>query len=202
MENIQDLIISARECDRCYGGQRIYVPLPDPNNSLEKAKIMFINERPGRIGTGESGYVSFDNDDPSANFFKECFSLIGISREKIYITNACLCHPDFPGYTDTAPKLKEVKNCHYWLEKQIEIVQPEIIVTVGRVALESVLRYMYMWPLNGRPKFLDMVGQPVPNTYPIVFPVAHTSRLGRVNRKAEQQRQDWLKIRSLLEDKI
>lgn len=200
MKNARDLIVSARECVRCYGGQDIYVPLPDPKNSTATADVMFINERPGRIGTGESGYVSFDNDDPSANFFKECFEVTNISRKNIYITNACLCHPDFPGYTDTAPKLKEIKNCHYWLNEQINLVQPKLIITVGRVALESILRYMNKWPLAGRPKFLDIVGQPIPNTYPIVFPVSHTSRLGRVNRSAEKQKTDWQKIQGILQE--
>jgi hypothetical protein len=35
---------------------------------------MFVNERPRRIGTGDSGYVSFDNSDPSVEFFKEYFN--------------------------------------------------------------------------------------------------------------------------------
>lgn len=194
MNTTRELIFSARSCDLCYGGEAIYIPEPDPKNSLTQADVMFVNERPGRIGTGQSGYVSFDNDDPSANFFKECFESTGIPREDIFITNACLCHPDFAGYTDTAPKLKEIKNCHYWLERQINLVQPKLIVTVGRVALESVLRYIKIWPLPNRPRFLELVGAPIDTDSMVVFPVAHTSRLGRVNRTADLQKEDWKKI--------
>jgi uracil-DNA glycosylase family 4 len=192
--SLKEIFCEAKYCQRCYPGEKIYVPLPDPKNSDGKSEILFINERPGRIGTGQSGYISFDNDDPSANFFRECFQLAGLARNNVFITNACLCHPSFEGYTDTAPKLRELKNCHFWLQKQIEIAQPKLIITVGRVAFESVLRYLDQWPISSRTKFLDAVGKVVRNTNPWVYPLSHTSRLGRVNRKAELQKQDWLNI--------
>ena len=59
--NIDDCFEKAQSCELCYGGKPICVPLPDPKNGKENVDIMFINERPGRVGTGYSGYVSFDN---------------------------------------------------------------------------------------------------------------------------------------------
>lgn len=198
MKSQLDVINAARSCERCFPGESIYVPLPDPKNSTGKADIVFVNERPGRIGTGKSGYVSFDNDDPSANFFRECFELAGLSRKKVFITNACLCHPSFDGYTDTVPKVRELKNCHFWLKQQLEIAKPKLIVTVGRVAFESVLRYFGRWPLIGRPRFLDVVGNQLKENHLWIFPVAHTSRLGRANRTEELQKSDWQKISEIV----
>jgi uracil-DNA glycosylase family 4 len=196
--DLNQLFEESRSCQRCFKGKEIYVPQPDPKNSIEKAEILFINERPGRIGTGQSGYISFDNDDPSANFFKECFEHIGLNRENIAITNACLCHPVFEGYTDTAPKIREIKNCHYWLQKQVEITQPKLIVTLGRVAYESILRYFNKWPVRNSSSFLGSVGEVIKDTNTWVYPLAHTSRLGRVNRKAEVQIADWERIPKIL----
>jgi uracil-DNA glycosylase family 4 len=196
--SLKDIFCEARSCELCYPGQEIYVPLPDPNNSDGKADIVFVNERPGRIGTGGSGYVSFDNNDASANFFRECFELVGLSREKVFITNACLCYPLFDGYRDTAPSSTELKNCHFWLRQQLELAAPKLIVTVGQIAFKSVLRYFNHWPPERYETFLGAVGQPVLETEPWIFPLAHTSRRGRAMRRAELQRADWLKIPDIM----
>ena len=193
------LFKDARACTRCYPGKDIYVPLPDPKNSQATAEIMFIMIRPGRIGTGESGYVSFDNDDPTANFAKECFEATGLDRESVFVTNACLCHPDFEGYRDKQPAIWELKNCHHWLGPQLEIVQPILIVTLGWSPLQSVLRYFGLWPVKDKKTFESWVGQSIEINNPWLYPVAHTSDRGRANRAASIQKADWLKIPEILE---
>ena len=199
MKSLQAIARNARSCKRCYGEEPIRVPLFDEKNSDGKSDIVFVNERPGRQGTGKSGYVSFDNDDEAAYFFRECFELVGFCRKKVFITNACLCHPDFPGYRDTPPTVGEMENCHYWLKQQLETANPKLIVTVGERAMQSVLRYLGHWRRAGCPKLRDVVGKLITETDPWVFPVAHTSRRGRANRKAELQKSDWLKIPGILE---
>jgi DNA polymerase len=192
------LFRSAGSCQRCYPGKPIHVPLPDPNNSTGESEIMFINERPGRIGTGKSGYVSFDNDDPTASFFRECFEAARLDRRSIFITNACLCHPIFEEYKDTQPTISELTNCHHWLREQLKIVRPLLIVTVGWSALQSILRYEGLWPVPGRKSFASWVGESIETTSPWIYPVAHTSRKGRANRKAALQKADWLRIPDIL----
>ena len=188
----------ARKCTRCYPDKDIYVPLPDPRNSVGKSDIMFILVRPGRIGTGESGYVSFDNDDPTADFARECFEATGLGRESIFVTNACLCHPEFEGYRDKEPAIWELENCHHWLHQQLEIVQPLLIVTVGWSPLKSILKYYGHWPVRNKSTFDAWVGQLIDENDPWIFPVAHTSRKGRANRKADIQKSDWLEIPAIL----
>jgi hypothetical protein len=61
---------------------------------------MFINERPGRIGPGKSNKISFDNDDPTANWFKELFAMTGLDRREIFMTNACLYYPQDAAYAE------------------------------------------------------------------------------------------------------
>ena len=201
MKSLQDIAKKARSCTRCYGNKPIYVPLFDPGNSSGKADIVFVNERPNIIGTGESGYVSFENDDPSAAFFRECFDLAGLRRKRVFISNACLCRPDFSIWRSKGktPTITELENCHYWLEQQLKITQPKLIVTVGERALQSVLRYLRHWRRAGCPKLSDIVGKPIMETDPWVFPVNHTADRGRANRKAELQKADWLKIPGILE---
>jgi len=198
--NIQNLFDEAQDCQKCYGANPIYVPYPDPNNAQESAQIMFVNERPGRIGTGDSGYVSFDNSDPSAMFFRACFNLLNLDRKRVFITNACLCHPIFPEYTDKAPTKTEIVNCHEWLGRQLSIMQPKLIITVGNVALKSMRLFFLSSEQLKRYQLKKDIGKVVRDTTPWVYPLYHTSRRGRTHRDAEKQKLDWLKIPSILEE--
>ena len=200
MTKIQYLFDEAKGCQKCYRDNLIYVPYPDPKNAQETAEIMFVNERPGRIGTGASGYVSFNNNDPSAMFCKVCFNQLNLDRNLIFITNACLCHPDFPGYTDKAPTKKEIVNCHEWLYKQISIMQPELIVTIGGTALKSMRLFFASSEQLKTFQLKKDIGKVVRDTTPWVYPLYHTSRRGRTHRDAEKQKDDWLKIPSILEE--
>lgn len=200
MTNIQKMFDEAQDCHKCYGKNPIYVPYPDPNNAQESAQIMFVNERPGRIGPGGSGYVSFDNNDPSAEFFKECFNQLNLDRKQIFITNACLCHPVFPEYKDKAPTKREIVNCHEWLARQLSIMQPKLIVTIGSIALKSLTLF---FPSSERLKHYQLkkdIGKVIRDTMPWVYPLYHTSWRGRTHRNAEKQKLDWLKIPSILEE--
>jgi DNA polymerase len=197
--NIQKLFDKAQDCHKCYGENPIYVPYPDPNNAQETAQIMFVNERPGRIGTGGSGYVSFDNSDPSAEFFKECFNQLNLDRKQVFITNACLCHPVFPEYNDKAPTKKEIVNCHEWLDRQLSIMQPKLIVTVGSIAFKSLTLLFSSSEQLKHYQLKKDIGKVISDTTPWVYPLYHTSWRGRIHRNAEKQKLDWLKIPSILE---
>ena len=199
MAKIQKLFDKAQDCQKCYGENPIYVPYPDPNNAKEIAQIMFVNERPGRIGTGGSGHVSFDNSDPSAEFFKECFTQLNLDRNQIFITNACLCHPVFPEYKDKAPTKREIVNCHEWLGRQFSILQPKLIITLGSIALKSLALFFSFSEQLKHYRLKKDIGIVITDTTPWVYPLYHTSRRGRIHRNAEKQKFDWLKIPSILE---
>jgi uracil-DNA glycosylase family 4 len=198
--SINKVFDEAQYCDKCFGNNKISVPYPDPKNALGVAKILYINERPGRRGTGESGYISFDNNDPSANFFKECFLQLQIDRKDIFITNACLCHPEYNGYVDTKPTTTELRNCHFWLKQQIAIVRPKLIVTIGNVALNS-LKWFFSYSNQIREYELKShIGSVIKDTEPWVYPLYHTSQRGRLSRNAHDQKKDWLKIVQILRE--
>ena len=117
-----------------------------------------------------------------------------VAAEGITVNNV------LPGYTDTAPKVRELKNCHFWLKRQLDQTNPLLIVTIGRVAYESVMRFKKQWPDPSGRKFLGLVGQVIRSTSPWVYPLSHTSRLGRASRSAELQKEDWLAIPRILNE--
>lgn len=196
--DIDELFVEARDCKLCYKGLPIWVPLPDPKNGKTNVKVIFINERPGRIGTGKSGYVSFDNDDPSARHFKGCFLQLGLTRKEIFITNACICHPQYESYKDKAPSAAELKNCHVWLRKQIAVTNPKLVVTIGAVALKSM---KLLFPGSNQLVKYNLktnIGEVITDTKPWIYPLYHTSLRARLTRSTEKQQKDWLKIKEIL----
>jgi len=71
----------------------------------------------------------------AGRLFTEVIFSMGLSREDVFIANILKCRP--PDNRD--PKPEEVKQCFSYLEKQIELVNPKIIVAVGRIAAHSLL---------------------------------------------------------------
>jgi len=198
---VREIFQEAENCSLC-NYDKIKVPLFDPKNGTKNVKIMFVNERPGRIGTGQSGYVSFDNNDKTANLFKDCFEQLSLDRTQIFITNACICYPDLKEYRDKKPSAKELKNCSHYLKKQVAATNPKLIVTLGMSALNAM---KYLFPeskeIRNYKTFKKDIGTVIKDTSPWIYPVYHTSpRVQNSLRKPEQQKKDWLKINELLLD--
>jgi len=189
----------ARECRLCWGDAPRNVPLPDPQNGLVGVDVLFVCERPGRVGTLRSGYVSFDNDDASARFFKELLGVTRIRRERIFITNAVLCHPLTDGYRDAPPRPAELRNCVAFLERQVAATNPRLIVALGGVALRS-LQTLFRDCAELQAFTLGRaVGAVVHWQGRAIYPLYHHSMRGRMARPARLQRQDWQEIPCILE---
>ena len=103
-----------------------------PGEGLAGAKLFFVGEAPG----SEEDRQGLPFVGRSGKFLDEIFDLVGIKREEVFITGSVKCHPE----NNRNPKAGELKTCkRLWLEKQIETVKPEIIVLLGRVALQNLL---------------------------------------------------------------
>jgi len=87
------------------------------------ATVMFVGEGPGEVEdqTGRP-FVG-----PAGQKLDEVFASVGITREEIYITNVVKCRP--PG--NRVPTKKELEACYPYLEAQIALVNPSLIVTLG-----------------------------------------------------------------------
>jgi DNA polymerase len=87
---------------------------------------------------------------------------IGYSREEVYITNILKCRP--PGNRDPLPV--EVACCHDYLERQIELVGPRLILVVGRIAAHNLLQTdLPIGRLRGRVHRYGKAGIPLVVTY-------------------------------------
>lgn len=102
------------------------------------APIMFIGEAPGRLGADISE-IPFHGDQAGHNF-EDLIEFAGISRSEIYVTNAVLCNPKDLNGNNSPPKDEEIANCSVFLRRQIDLVNPKVVVTLGGSALKAVNR--------------------------------------------------------------
>lgn len=118
-----------------------------PGEGAEDAAIMFIGEAPGfhedqqgRPFVGAAG-----------QFLDNLLHSIGLDRSKVYICNIIKCRP--PGNRDPLPR--EVDACRRWLERQIEIIDPRMIVTLGRHSMSRYFPGASIGKVHGTARNLD-----------------------------------------------
>ena len=98
-----------------------------PGEGAENAKLMFIGEAPGWHEDQQGRpFVG-----PAGKFLDDLLAMIDLDRTKVYIANVIKCRP--PNNRDPLPI--EISNCSKWLDHQISIIRPSIIVTLGRYSM-------------------------------------------------------------------
>ena len=136
-ELFKQLAGEAASCTRCPAMCGRSAVLSELNGSHE-ARIMFIGEAPGRKGADRTR-VPFSGDQSGANLDR-FLSSIDLARKDIFITSAALCNPRSESGANRKPTQKELANCSTFLQRTIELIDPQVIVTLGSVALESLKR--------------------------------------------------------------
>jgi len=68
---------------------------------------------------------------PAGQFLEELLASIGQKRQQVYICNVLKCRP--PGNRDPLPT--EIKTCQQWLDRQLQLLHPKMIVTLGRYSM-------------------------------------------------------------------
>lgn len=144
--SLAEIANEVRGCQLCRlaGSRTNAVPGEGPSN----ARIMFIGEGPGfhedqqgRPFVGAAG-----------NFLQELLGGIGFGREDVYITNLVKCRP--PGNRD--PQEDELEACtSTYLDRQIQVINPDVIVTLGRFSMARYFSSAKISQIHGQPKVID-----------------------------------------------
>ena len=118
-----------------------------PGSGPASAEIMLIGEAPG-AREDEQGFPFVG---PSGKFLDELLASIGFSRESVYICNVVKCRP--PDNRD--PKPEEIAACKPFLSRQIEIISPKVIVTLGRFSMAPWFPDTTIGRVHGQPIEVD-----------------------------------------------
>lgn len=97
------------------------------------ALIMFIGEAPGRWGCDITG-IPFTHDR-SGKFFRECMRRVHLSDDNCWVTNLVKCCPP----ENREPTPEEEANCRPYVNAELAMVNPAIIVAVGRHATSAII---------------------------------------------------------------
>jgi uracil-DNA glycosylase family 4 len=102
-----------------------------PGSGPVDASIMFIGEGPG-FHENEQGQPFVG---AAGRFLEELLQNIGLRRDQVFITNVVKCRP--PGNRD--PQANELEACDGYLDRQIQTINPKVIVTLGRFSMQKFL---------------------------------------------------------------
>ncbi|TCS38379.1 uracil-DNA glycosylase family 4 [Paucimonas lemoignei] len=133
-KKFSQLISDVKACNKCArmcNSERVLGPA---SGSLT-AKVVFIGEAPGRLGADES-QIPFHGDKSGHNF-ESLLEQVGLNRYELFVTNAVLCNPKDAKGNNATPTPTEIKNCAEFLQRQIELIDPKIVVTLGGTALKA-----------------------------------------------------------------
>lgn len=128
LEELRAAIGDCRLCKLCSGRTNLVFGVGNP-----KAELMFVGEGPGR-----------DEDLQGEPFVGRAGQLLtdiitkgmGMKREDVYIANVVKCRPP----ENRNPEPDEVAACEPFLKKQIDVVQPRVIVGLGKFAVQTLLQ--------------------------------------------------------------
>lgn len=129
--NLVERVQACRKCPRMEGSTRVLGLGCGPLDS----KVLFIGEAPGRLGADTSN-VPFHGDKAGHNF-ESLIEQVGLTRYEAFVTNAVLCNPKNASGNNATPSPKEVRNCSAFLREQIDLINPNVVVTLGSTALKA-----------------------------------------------------------------
>jgi DNA polymerase len=161
-KTIDELNAIIAQCQKCplFEGRTHTVP-GDGNAS---ADIMFIGEGPGK----NEDLQGLPFVGAAGKVLSEMMESIGLTRADAYIANVVKCRP--PKNRD--PKPEEARQCFSYLEKQVELIDPKLIVTLGRHSMERFLPNMKISEARGMAytRVIDGLGKRV--FFPVYHPAA------------------------------
>ena len=115
-----------------------------PGEGPEDAKLLFIGEAPGwnEDQTGRPFVGS------AGQYLDQLIGMIGYKRSQVFIANVIKCRP--PENRDPMPG--EIMACGKWLERQLDLIKPRVIVTLGRFSMAKYFPGETISKVHGRSK--------------------------------------------------
>jgi len=183
-EELVSLYKRARTCTLC--------PLAEGRtqvvfgNGNADADLMFVGEAPG-FHEDQQGIPFVGR---AGNLLSELLEGIGMSREEVFVANVLKCRP--PGNRDPQPD--EIDTCKPYLFKQVELIQPRVVCTLGNFATRLLTRSNRgITSVRGEPQVHELGARWVR-----IYPILHPAAALRIPRVKEQLQEDFARLPALL----
>ncbi|MDD3341612.1 MAG: uracil-DNA glycosylase family protein [Bacilli bacterium] len=153
-------------CNKCNHEMVEKFPKSKTVSTGTSREIVIVGEAPANNGWRKSGVAFYDVNHkvlPSGVILQRLLSIIDIKLENTYFLEAIKCYPKDRKYLPMC-----TKNCREFLVKQLNEIQPEIILTLGDAATKAVLDIKYK-------NFSEVAGKEYFLEESIVIPIYHPS---------------------------
>jgi len=150
-KHIQDLL----SCDRC---PAMYKPVISGGAVL--SKVMLVGQAPGIKEPQLQRPFAHTAGKTLFRWFQDAFGIDEARfRSRIYIAAVCRCYPGKnPKGGDRVPDKQEIANCASWLSEEIKILQPELILPVGKLAIQQFTQLQKLIEVIGRKSTIEHEG--------------------------------------------
>jgi len=153
-----------------------------PGDGNPQAKIVFVGEGPGADEDREG--LPFVGR--AGQLLNQCLGLINLHRGEVFITNVIKCRPD----NNRDPLPEEIANCREHLFAQLMLINPTVVCTLGRFALQTLVKSDL--------SITAMHGKPIKRHGMTFFPLFHPSAALRDEQKMADLTQDFADLRDFL----
>lgn len=125
---------------------------PPVSGGAVVSKIILVGQAPGVREPVVGKPFAWTAGKTLFHWFEEATGLDeGAVRAKIYFAAVCRCFPGkAPGGSDRVPNPQEIANCSSWLEREIEILQPALVIPVGKLAIAQFIEVDKLDQVIGR----------------------------------------------------
>jgi uracil-DNA glycosylase len=184
-ERLVEVYREAAVCERCpLSATRTQVVFGNGNSDAE---LMFVGEGPG----AEEDRQGLPFVGRAGQLLNELLAGIGLERSQVFVANIIKCRP--PGNRDPLPP--EIEACHPYLMRQVELIEPRVIATLGNFATKLMTgSRMGITRVRGTPQAHEIAGRTV-----FLMPLLHPAAALRTPSLVETLREDFRALSELLE---
>ena len=157
------------------------------------SKVMIVGEAPGK--EEDSRRKPFTG--PAGQLMDKIFMSVGLNTNDFYCTNVVLCRPVAPWEAtkqNLTPKRDQIDRCKPYLNRQIQLVDPRIIITIGGIATATILN-------KNTIKINDYRGKLLQENNRLVFPMIHPAAILHASREPakmlDYKQKTWADIQKL-----
>ena len=188
-ERREELVALYREasgCVRCplhQGRNRVVF-----GNGNADADLMFVGEGPGQ----QEDIQGLPFVGRAGKLLDQLLEEIGLSRGEVWVTNVVRCRP--PGNRDPQPE--EIAACRSYTDRQIELIEPRLICSLGKFAMQVLTRTNRgITAVHGKPEVHELGGRTMR-----VYPLFHPAAALRSTKTLEDLREAFARIPALLDE--
>jgi uracil-DNA glycosylase len=187
-EQLVEVYNQASICERC--------PLSETRNRVvfgagnADADLMFVGEAPG----AEEDRQGLPFVGRAGQLLTRLLEGVGLTRDDVFVANVLKSRP--PGNRDPQPD--EIEACWPFLERQIQLIEPRVIATLGNFATKRITgSQVGITRVRGTPQVHELAGRTV-----FVFPLLHPAAALRTPALVETCEQDFASLRRLLDEPL